>query len=193
MIAVVLSVLIPGLGQIYLGKTLRGILMVVLAITPLYPAILVWSVLDCLHLINQGATPQFARRDAIGAIVLLGVVLPMALFASWYTAFRLLDWYQQNHARPRRTVAEASEIVRALGAFHYDETRYPAELDAIIRGRPLRKGWNTDEWGRPYLYELEDDAQSFRLLSPGRDGIAGTQDDLVFTPETTNLWDDANP
>jgi hypothetical protein len=193
MIAVVLSVLIPGLGQIYLGKTLRGILMVLLAITPLYPAILVWSVLDCLHLNKQGATPQFARREAIGAIVLLGIVVPATLVTTGYTAFRLFDWYQQSHARPRRTVAEATEIVRALGAFHDGQTRYPTELDAIIGGRPLRKGWNTDEWGRSYLYELGDDAKSFRLVSPGRDGIAGTPDDLVFTPENVTHRDDANP
>jgi TM2 domain-containing membrane protein YozV len=182
-IPIVLSVLVPGLGQIYLGKNWRGILMIVLCITPLYPAILVWSIIDVISLNRQGLNPQFTRGEGLLAISILVVVVPAALAGLVYGAARGWSWYQERHSKPEATRAEAVEIVRVLEEFRGGARAYPDELEIVIGQRPLRAGWRADEWGHPYRYTVEEDGQSFELVSAGPDGRLDTEDDLVFRGE----------
>lgn len=58
MIPAVLSILFPGLGQIYYGEYVRAI-MIIIALTPLYPAALIWSIIDVIVLNKQDTEPPF--------------------------------------------------------------------------------------------------------------------------------------
>jgi Type II secretion system (T2SS), protein G len=181
MIAIILSILVPGLGQIYLGKPARGVLMLALSITPLYPVMLVWSVLDCIRLHRQGVAPRFSKQEGLWAIAGLGILFPLVMISFWYGLFRFFDWHQQTYAKPRRTAEEVAAIVRALDAFQDVHSRYPDDLSVIIGRRPPRQLWTTDDWNRPYQYIIQADGQSFTLVSAGRDGVMGTEDDLVYS------------
>ena len=64
MLAIVLSLLFPGLGQLYYGKWIRAALMVILGVTPLYPVALVWSVIDAYRLSRSGAQPQLSAKES---------------------------------------------------------------------------------------------------------------------------------
>ena len=52
--------------------------MVLLGITPLYPAALVWSIIDILILNKKELTSQFDRKEATWTVVVLLVVVPLA-------------------------------------------------------------------------------------------------------------------
>ncbi len=60
MIGVLLSIIIPGLGQIYFGKTMRGIVMILMTLVPfLYPIALIWSIVDAINLSKKSEISSF--------------------------------------------------------------------------------------------------------------------------------------
>jgi general secretion pathway protein G len=91
----------------------------------------------------------------------------------------------------------------ALERFRFDCKRYPTTregLRSLIYDRNFI-GWRgvyvsrlrPDPWKRPYVYE--SDGHSLTLLSTGKDGVRGTQDDIIPEPPTveqvagvSNYW-----
>ena len=179
MIAVALSIIFPGLGQLYFGRWVRGAAMILAGATPLYPLALVWSAIDAYRLSRVGAQPQFSKKEAM-AVVLLLLLAPLCFGALAITAGKSLSWLQAEYLDRSATQAEGAEITAALLEYRAQTGRYPESLPALAEGRPLRAGWLTDGWGRPYDYRLEQNGRSFRLTSAGRDGRFGTDDDLVW-------------
>jgi TM2 domain-containing membrane protein YozV len=182
MMAIALSVIFPGLGQLYYGKWGRAILMMLVGVTPLYPAALVWSVLDAYRLGQRGLRPQFSRGDAVLAIVLLVVVAPLCIALLVVTGGEALGWFQDAHLNRSATVAEGAEIAATIIDYRSELGHYPDSLSTIVGTRPLRAGWFTDGWGRPYRYQVEETGKSFKLTSAGRDGKFETDDDLAWRP-----------
>jgi TM2 domain-containing membrane protein YozV len=180
MIAIILSIIFPGLGQIYLGKNARGILMILLGITPIYPLVLIWSVYDAYKLNEQGLSPVFNRREAIWAVVIGVLIIPGCFVVLIFGSLSIRDWYQENYTLEKRTLEEGKSIVAALEKYHNGMGFYPSELSDLIEGRPLRSAWYTDEWGQPYSYQLSLENRGFLLVSKGRDQTLGTDDDIVF-------------
>jgi hypothetical protein len=179
MIAVVLSIIFPGLGQMYLGRWVRGAAMILAGATPLYPLALVWSAIDAYRLSRAGVQPQFSKREAVAAVLLL-LLAPLCFGALVLTAGWSLGWLQAEYLDRSATRADGAEITRALLEYRAQTGRYPETLAALTEGRPLRAGWLTDGWGRPYDYRLEQNGRTFRLTSAGRDGRFGTGDDLLW-------------
>lgn len=182
MIAIVLSIIFPGLGQFYYGKWGRAVLMLLLGITPLYPVALVWSVIDSYRLSRQGVAPQFTRKEAVGVIVSFLVVAPLCILALVFTTVHTYAWLQDARLNRDSTRHEGAEISAALVAYQGELGRFPENLNDVIGTRPLRAAWRTDGWGRPYRYHLVEGGTSFRLVSAGRDGEFGTADDLEWQP-----------
>jgi hypothetical protein len=182
MMAIALSVIFPGLGQLYYGKLGRAILMILVGVTPLYPAALVWSVVDAYRLAQRGIQPQFSRRDAVLAIVLLVVVAPFCIAVLVVTGGEVLAWFRDAHLNRSATVAEGAEIAATIIDYRAELGHYPESLSTMVGTRPLRAGWFTDGWGRTYRYSVEESGKSFRLTSAGRDGKFGTDDDLEWRP-----------
>jgi hypothetical protein len=180
MLPLILSILLPGLGQFYYGKNIRAILMLLLALTPLYPAALVWSVIDVLRLNNRGIEPRFQKKEATWAVVILLVIIPLCLFVSFSAMLSVASWYSNNYMRRKATIEEGHKIISAIQSHHSHAGKYPVDTLTIIKGIPVRAGWETDEWGESYVYEIVDDGQDFRLLSKGKDRILGTEDDIVL-------------
>ena len=180
MIPLILSILLPGLGQFYYGKNVRAILMLILAISPLYPAALVWSVIDVLRLNKQGIQPRFEAKEAVWAIVLLLVIIPTCLFIAFSGMFAVGRWYSDNFVKANASYEEGNQIFSAIQRYHKRSGEHPTDISGLIQGIPIRSGWTTDGWGEEYVYEVIDDGQDFRLISKGKDRTLGSEDDIVF-------------
>jgi len=105
MIAVALSIIFPGLGQLYFGRWVRGAAMILAGATPLYPLALVWSAIDAYRLSRAGAQPQFSKKEAM-AVVLLLLLAPLCFGALVITAGKSLNWLQAEYLDRSATQAE---------------------------------------------------------------------------------------
>ena len=56
--------------------------------------------------------------------------------------------------------------------------KYPKELKMIIRNNPLRKNITLDSWGNEFHYESLTNGLNYALLSKGKDGELGNEDDI---------------
>ncbi len=180
MIALILSILLPGLGQFYYGKNVRAIFMILLTFTPLYPIALIWSIIDVIILGKKEIKPRFSKKEAVWAIVILLVLIPVAFFLVFTGMLSIGQWYTDKYVKPNTTVEEGYNIASAIHRYHRSSGEYPTDIYTLIGNTPVRSGWKTDSWGEPYIYELEKDGQNFKLLSKGKDRILGTEDDIVF-------------
>lgn len=178
MLAIILSIFFPGLGQIYLGKTWRGLAMVLLGITPIYPIALIWSIIDIARLNQRGQIPAFDRKQAVWALILFLVVIPACFFIMGIGSsfvFRNVN----SIAQPHLTHREGVDIANAISRYHAETGVLPSTLNDLIIGRPPRAGWRTDAWGNDYIYVPHDNG-SYSLISTGPDGEPNTADDIII-------------
>ncbi len=75
---------------------------------------------------------------------------------------------------------EGNDIVRALNKYKKEKEHYPEDLQTLISRNPIRSRWISDAWGQTYHYEITNDKENFKLISKGKDGTLGTEDDLIF-------------
>ncbi|MEO1240271.1 MAG: type II secretion system major pseudopilin GspG [Pseudomonadota bacterium] len=88
--------------------------------------------------------------------------------------------------------AQAANIASSLELFYIDFGRYPLTQEGLpaLLARPANDDttyWRgpyfkdetglTDPWGRQYVYEVDEAAQSFAVISLGRDGKEGGEGD----------------
>ena len=180
MLALILSIIFPGLGQFYYGKNKRGIAMLILALTPLYPVALVWSMIDILRLNKQGITPKFRFKEAMWSILPFVLMIPFCLFIAFSGMFVVGSWYSDRYIKPKVTLDEGKEIISALENYHKVKGKYPISIGDLVAGRPVHSRWRLDAWGEPYIYEASHDGHKFSLVSKGRDRMLGSEDDIVF-------------
>jgi hypothetical protein len=184
MIAIILSIIFPGLGQIYYGKTWRGILMIVLALIPFaYPFILVWSIIDCINLRKKVNPDPVTRKEAITAIVLFFVIIPLFTYVLFIGGLQAIEFITHNYSNPRNTKSELSDIANAVNKYQDKSAKMPTSLYDLIGSKPLRQSWTTDSWGNSYIFTIEQDS-SITISSKGKDGVPDTEDDLkIHVPQ----------
>lgn len=181
MVGVLLSILIPGLGQIYFGKTMRGIIMILMTLVPfLYPIALIWSIIDAIHLSKKSTPPAFSKKEAIGILVTVFIVVPIIAFFTWMLLFSSLSFVSNRTIKPNNTKEEGTRIVLAIKKFQTSKEKLPGSIYDIIGNKPLNQTWLTDAWDEPYIYEVSEDGKKFLLKSKGRDKIVGTKDDIIL-------------
>jgi len=92
--------------------------------------------------------------------------------------------YSNNKLRRRKTYMTVAELTDAVLRFHHDFQRYPDAFDQLLRPPadqpPYLERIPQDAWGNAFRYQLvpEPAPGSFRILSNGPDGQAGTADDI---------------
>ena len=96
MLPLILSIIIPGLGQFYYGKNVRAILMVLISLTPLYPLAWIWSIIDICNLNKKDIQPAYDKGETVWAIVLLFVVIPLCLSVTVWGMFSTFKWYSNR-------------------------------------------------------------------------------------------------
>lgn len=115
------------------------------------------------------------------------IAIYVLAFALMFTLYAVAPENPQK-ARTTATQIELDEIARALAAYREDHGEYPPAAELIPTLRPAERGAlvylrppldGIDAWHNRMLYEVAPDGASYTLLSPGPDGQAGTDDDLL--------------
>lgn len=151
MTAIILSIIFPGLGHIYYGKNLKGIIMILLSLVPfLYPIILIWSIWDCINLRNTIVENPISKKEALKAIIVFLVIVPLFSIAFIWAGIFSLNYLSNNNWKPEHTKDEMVKIHFELEKYKSENNEYPKSLFEIIGSKPLKKTFLTDFWGTPY-------------------------------------------
>lgn len=107
----------------------------------------------------------------------------------------------QASSRPspfRSTLAQLAKVERTIEVFRLDCGRLPSTLDDLVtalrsythcwKGPAVRPEHLADIWGNPLVYVARLDG-SFSLGSTGRDGRAGTGDDIPLNEAYNGEYD----
>ncbi len=197
-LAAILSVLIPGLGQFYCLQWVRGAMFLVGAIImamivpPLSLVVWIWGAVDAYRIakvlqgydqtaegpiidIGKLRMPHVDLRSAIPYIgIPLGIVIVLVIIISLVLA-RYGFW---SAGPPRGTL---QPLIEKIENYKAQTGSYPDSLEALIDPTdPMEKKQILDQWGNVYL--LRTTGSSFELLSAGQDGHPGTEDDVRYQP-----------
>jgi hypothetical protein len=176
-----LSVLLPGLGHVYSGFGLRGILWFAVFAAGLsfeisrrwVPVISILAGLDAFRLPGRESVGDATWRK----FVFFSVGLVM--FFGWFTlvAFDLLPYGTQTRMQSR-----IEPLVTEIKQFKKNHGSYPESLVEMITDRPMEQGRSenlqSDPWGRAFEYRR--DGEGFVLRSYGKDGVPNTADDFLY-------------
>lgn len=127
---------------------------------------------------------QIRHRQKGLTLFELLVVLAILAFLATLVAPRVIGYLGRAKSDIART--QAANIASSLELYYLDFERYPSKQDglgALVAAPENATGWRgpylkdesglTDPWGRPYLYETNEDGESFEVVSLGRDGAEG--------------------
>jgi general secretion pathway protein G len=155
--------------------------MILLSLVPiLYPFVLIYSVFDVIRLKRKGYIPKYTGEQATKGVLIIFGIFILAGFILAFGSIRLLAWYSEDYIKPQLTKDEGIKIIKSIKSYHNGYKQYPDSIDLLIGDNPIRKDWRSDAWGEPYIYELAEDNQSFKLVSKGKDRKLDTQDDIIF-------------
>lgn len=126
----------------------------------------------------------FTILELVFVLIGIGMVI---LFARPYVKKYL--------SKTRHTIADTDingKIYLALERFKDDCGTYPEKLEDLVfrpsgelpwNGPYLRKGLPQDPWRHSYIYHFPGTQNKlpYDLISAGRDGVAGTSDDIINT------------
>jgi TM2 domain-containing membrane protein YozV len=186
MIAIILSIIFPGLGQIYYGKTTKGIIMILLALVLfLYPVILVWSIIDCIYLRKKIEVNPVTRKEAITAIIIFFIVIPGITFLLIVGGFTAIEYISNNYAKPKQTKTEMAKISIAIEKYKTENNELPNTIGDVIGPSPLKETWLVDSWKTPYNFKIEEN-NGYVLISAGKDEQFDTEDDIKITVANKN-------
>ena len=184
-----LSIIIPGAGQIYLRDYWKGILMIFLSLFVgfLIPAIpfhylflgtMIWSQFDIYLKTEKKEGKSKAIKNLIFSFVIIIFIVP-AMFYLSIVSFSIGGKYTTNHyLNEKNTKEEMNVIADQLDSYYFNFKRYPSDFEAYVRSKPIWSSWLTDSWGNKYNYSLKDSV-NYTLISAGEDITIGTADDII--------------
>lgn len=183
MIGLFLTILFPGLGHFYYGKKVRGIIFAGISLIPFgYPIALILALLDVYKLSKSGIQPELSKREAV-TVIILCFGLPIVFFFSVVVIGPRIFYstlsYIEDKTNPKKNHEVMNDIVRGLEHYHSSYQHYPEDLFELVKDNPIRKKWLTDPWGHPYIYEVDPNKKSYKLISLGKDGKRNTKDDVI--------------
>ncbi|MFH1379958.1 MAG: type II secretion system protein GspG [bacterium] len=186
----ILNFLWPGIGQMYFYNINRGIVFAFLGL--ILPGIMfIISCID-LYMINskfsffkEGSSPSdiswpefdFKWQKPAKIICIAGLVL---IFVYSIYAVSLIFFITRLRSSKTNMTKQEMELIKQALEDSFKQTgAYPASLEALIKGRPLKNLWLIDSWKTPYSYILSDG--SYTLISAGKDRQFETADDLIIS------------
>ena len=197
-LAAILSVLIPGLGQFYCRQWARGAMFLVGAIimTMIVPllsfAVWIWSAVDAYRTakvlqgydqtgegpvidVGKFRLPHVDLRSVLPYIgIPLGIVIVLVIGISL-----VLTRYGFWNAGPSRETLQP--LIEKIENYRARTGSYPELLEVVIDPTdPIEKKQILDQWGYVYIYGST--GSSFELFSAGEDHQPGTKDDIQYHP-----------
>ena len=103
-----------------------------------------------------------------GPIPFLNYLVPASIVLSLVLAISVLLLNQGAHFRKLRAAEEVSNLRLRIDTYRAEHGQFPNSLEGMPDA--------VDPWGRHFIYKVS--GNSYSLLSPGADGVAGTKDDI---------------
>ena len=197
-LAAILSVLFPGLGQFYCRQWGRGALFLVgsiltfALIPPLVLLIWIWCVVDAYRIAKdlQGYGPtgegpvidigrlRLPSIDIRPALIYIGIPVGIVALLAIIFVFILVRYGLWDD---RSSSKRLEPLIAKIEAYKVQTSSYPDSLQALIDPTdPIEKKQTLDPWGNPYIYRTTQGG--FELLSSGQDGKPDTKDDIRYYP-----------
>jgi len=170
-LAAILSVLFPGLGQFYCRQWGRGALFLV-------GSILTFALIPDEGPVIDIGRPRLPSIDIRQALIYIGIPVGIVALLAIIVVFILVryglwgDWSSSKRLEP---------LMAKIEAYKVQTGSYPDSLQALIDPTdPIEKKQTLDPWGNPYMYRTTQGG--FELLSSGQDGKPDTKDDIRYYP-----------
>jgi len=125
------------------------------------------------------------RRSGFTFVEILLVVVIIGILASM-----VLPRFVGRSEQARQQVALSdinSSIATALDMYELDNGVYPDKIGDLMEKPGELKSWSgpylkkkpVDPWGREYIYKPSADKKDYELITYGRDGVSGGEDDVT--------------
>ena len=201
-LAAILSLLIPGLGQFYCRQWGRGALFLVGTIFTgaLFPplgfflsaGIWIWGIVDAYRIAQEQpgyeGRPEgpiidvgrlrFSSIDIRPALTLIGIPVAIVFVIVLILVFVLTRY---GFWRDGSTSETGKSLIEKIEAHKTKTGSYPRSLNVLIDPTdPIEKKQTLDLYGNPYIYRITQGG--FELLSSGKDGRPDTKDDIRYYP-----------
>jgi general secretion pathway protein G len=119
-----------------------------------------------------------SRRALSRGVTLVEVLIVLSIMAliSGAAVFMVFPRYRQAQVKTAKldgvTIRKATQIHIEIDG----NTGSCPTVQDLVAGKKLEAGKTTDPWGKPYKIVCNDD--DIRVISSGRDGKEGSQDDV---------------
>lgn len=107
------------------------------------------------------------------------VLLLITVLVTGSISALLFFGYQRNTLYLKKTKKELATMIERMEHWKEKFGQYPTDLNELIGNSPIRQGWLTDSWNRPYQYEINEKENVFEIRSAGADGKFKTEDDII--------------
>ncbi len=139
LLPLILSALLPGLGQIYLRDFLKGVFMFAIPITfgiiidlipfvYLYLLSLIWSLTDLYLITERKETKEKAIKSLIFAILIVIIIIPTLFYLFMVSMKTGGNYVASEFLNTDRTKEEMLQIANALDKYNSYYKKYPATL-----------------------------------------------------------------
>lgn len=75
------------------------------------------------------------------------------------------------------------DISKGLKKYYALHKQYPESLNDLLRENFIKKDWLVNPWGYLYIYEIDKERKSFKLISLGKDGKQNSEGAIVLSSE----------
>jgi general secretion pathway protein G len=144
--------------------------------------------------VQNWLTKPFGSKRSDRGMTIIEILIVIALMGTILTLIATNILNVGEGARRDAAVIAMQKIQSSLDMYRIHNYRYPSTeqgLRALVvqpadnnrwRGPYIDDKQLEDPWGNTYSYE--SDGRTFRIISPGPDGVLGTEDDLVYPEDS---------